>query len=332
MPNFGALSKLGSLSPGYLSTSPDEATVQPVLFAGQQAQGADLDALKKAQSLIDQGAPAQQVYQQTAPQGTAQSVGRATNYIPSSRTGWFQGADGKYRFEFDDSKSKFSPEAFEKLKMVKDVKLGELLSHPELFKLYPEIANIKLLPLSLQEMDEGLRGSYEDKTNTLRLHTDPEIARSTLMHELQHWIQTKEGFAAGGGETAIKPNLELDQLKKINDELKSYIENYYIKYNQMKGLEKEMDPSLFRTMMSNWMKDNPPDFKNFYNEKKQEKLTDLNKRMENLDDYEVYRRLAGETEARNVQNRLSLISKERQKKMPSETQEFPYSEQFVMDQ
>jgi hypothetical protein len=304
MPNFGALSKLGSLSPGYLSTSPDEATVQPVLFAGQQAQGADLDALKKAQSLIDQGAPAQQVYQQTAPQGTAQSVGRATNYIPSSRTGWFQGADGQWRFEFDDSKSKFNPEAFEKVKMVKDVQLGELLSHPELFKLYPEIANIKLLPLSLQEMDEGYSGAFDHTTNTLKLHTDPEIARSTLMHELQHWIQRKEKFAGGGDPVGIKP------LLKMNEILKNL----------------EMSQKLFKSG-----KYSNEEYDKMKKEQKQ-KEEDLYNRLDKFDDYEVYRRLAGETEARNVQNRLKLIAKERQKIMPSETQEFPYSEQFVKEQ
>jgi hypothetical protein len=314
--NLGSLARLGSLAPQYLSTGSDEAAVQPVLFAGQQAQGADLNALRKAQSLAAQGTPTQQVYQQTMPQGTAQTVGRATNYIPSSRTGWFQGADGQWRFEFDDSKSKFNPEAFQKVQNFKDVKLNELLSHPELFKLYPEIANIKLSPLSLQEMDEGLKGDFDPTTNIMRLHSDPQEARQTLMHELQHWIQDKEGFSPGGSVDTAKIDLQTDVINKAKQDRENLQNTIMdlIKKNQFEKAE-NLQGSLIN-----------------FPKQMDQALEDLNKRFGKLDDYDIYRRLSGETEARNVETRLPLTIQQRQKDLPFKTEEFPYSEQFVKEQ
>jgi hypothetical protein len=48
-----------------------------------------------------------------------------------------------------------------------------------------------------------------------------------------------------------------------------------------------------------------------------------------LKDYELYRRLAGETEARNVQNRMQMDLDERRASFPGTTQEYPNEEQYV---
>ena len=48
-----------------------------------------------------------------------------------------------------------------------------------------------------------------------------------------------------------------------------------------------------------------------------------------LKDYELYRRLAGETEARNVQNRMQMDLDERREAFPGSTQDYPNEEQYI---
>lgn len=70
--------------------------------------------------------------------------------------------------------------------------LGGVLDHPELYKHYPELRNLRVIHTDLN----GYRGAYSDKTRTLYLDntgkdTDP---LSTVLHETQHAIQHIEGF------------------------------------------------------------------------------------------------------------------------------------------
>lgn len=309
--NLGALAKLTNLTPDLLT---------PVLFAGEKGKGVDTNVADIAKILAARGQSPQEIYEKTTPKNPE-----------STRTGWFQGADGKWRFEIDDSKSQFNQNAFENLKLAKNVSIGDLLNHPELYQLYPEVGQIKLMPLTLQEMDNGLLGSFDKETNTLKLHTDPEIARSTLMHELQHWIQNKEGFSAGGGDTGIKPTLTIDLLEKFIKQRYENLKNYINESEQLKGQRKEVTPEMW-SLMADRKNQNFENKVKQFEESKRKSENEMQKKFDELSDYDIYRRLAGETEARNVQTRFPMSVKERQKKLPSETQEFPSSEQFIWSQ
>ena len=309
--NLGALAKLTNLSPSLLT---------PVLFAGEKAQGVDTNLVDIAKTLIARGQSPQEVYEKTTPKNPE-----------STRTGWFQGDDGKWRFEIDDSKSQFNENAFENLKRLKDVNLKDLLNHPELYQLYPDVSNIKLQPLTLQEMDSGLKGYYDKETNTLSLHTDPKIARSTLMHELQHFIQKKEGFASGGSEEAIKPFLSSDLTLKFLEQRLKNAQEMINRGSQLEGQKKEVTPEMYNLMVDRYIEDQRQKNKKF-NELQQKSENELNLKLQDLSDYDVYRRLGGETEARNVQTRLPMSIKERRQKLPTETQEFSSSEQFIRGQ
>jgi hypothetical protein len=74
-------------------------------------------------------------------------------------------------------------------------KLADVLDHPALFNAYPELADVLVVPSA----KEGTRGSFDIGKNTIEVdwQSYPSEMLSTLLHEIQHWIQNKEGFARG---------------------------------------------------------------------------------------------------------------------------------------
>lgn len=72
--------------------------------------------------------------------------------------------------------------------------LQNLISHPELFKIYPELKEMTVTTRS------GKGGTYFPNTKEIVVGTDytPAEARGVLLHEIQHAIQNIEGFGRGG--------------------------------------------------------------------------------------------------------------------------------------
>lgn len=104
-------------------------------------------------------------------------------------------------------------------------RLGEVLNFPELYEAYPEL---KKLPVRWMDDSFRYKGSYltggrfaEPCIFAKRKRTDGGKL-STLLHEVQHWIQHREGFAYGtvpGGAQAFlrragHPAAEEDNLYK----------------------------------------------------------------------------------------------------------------------
>ena len=120
------------------------------------------------------------------------------------------GADGKYRFEMDDSNIsvvpynvtvvRFNPNATPKIPTNSNIStLGDIMVADELFYQYPDIQNIPVVFNS--SFDPSLRGSVYNN-NIVALNSDflqkpPEELKKTLIHEIQHLIQGREGFAQG---------------------------------------------------------------------------------------------------------------------------------------
>lgn len=102
------------------------------------------------------------------------------------QTGWFRGADGRWRMEIDDSGAVYQPEGARTL--------GQALEHPELYQRYPALTE---RPFSIDEKArEQWKGGYSRKSQSIKLSPDADIG--TLLHETQHAIQDIEGFAGGG--------------------------------------------------------------------------------------------------------------------------------------
>lgn len=336
MPVFG-------LSPDFLAGRPKRSDVQPVMFGGEGAVGAPLERLKQAQEMQAAGAPAEDIYAKTKTPQT---------------TGWFQGPEEKWRFEFSDKEAQFNPEALAKMHGGQAITLDQLLAHPQLFQYYPHLKEVKLQALTPEEEATGLRGSYSPGTNVLKLLRDPEQARGTLMHELQHMIQSKENWAAGGGDAAPSEMAKLSGLIKSMGSL-SETQNAREKIleesrNKIDQIKKEFEPKLEEAK-----KGSLEDFKKIIDErtaawdkvseernaaikklndeydKAEQKRKAFNEKADqfkrSFSGYEIYRRLGGETEARNTgQNRLIMDLLARQQSLPTTTQDYPYEGQLVM--
>lgn len=98
-------------------------------------------------------------------------------------------ADKKPRFEIDDSKSFFTGAVPDIVPSNSSLKLYGLLRHPELFERYPFLKKVNIT--------KG-EGSYNPGTNTITIPSFDAEGKKTLLHEIQHAIQNKEGFAYGG--------------------------------------------------------------------------------------------------------------------------------------
>ena len=155
-------------------------------------------------------------------------------------TGWQRGPDGKWRFEIDDSKaslkpldqvltvpqntflrsmvglkSKQAPKWVEgKVRVGKAVPLGSILSHDKLFAAYPFLQKMTVNMIvgpGVPKAKEGGELVFRKKGGGLvyspiavRAKTEGEVLK-TLMHEIQHYIQIKEGFAQGSAPSRVKP-------------------------------------------------------------------------------------------------------------------------------
>ena len=144
-------------------------------------------------------------------------------------TGWFRNPyDNILRYEVSDENAKLT-QAFSDLeeskfaKEQKNITLDQALDHPELFKAYPELKDIKVIKQAgFFDWNQRLQGSFNPATNTVNITPYNKNPESTLIHEIQHWIQEKEGFASGGNEDiAIKlatpKQIEKILLKTIDD-------------------------------------------------------------------------------------------------------------------
>lgn len=126
-------------------------------------------------------------------------------------TGWEQGVDGKWRYEIPDGRLDFSglkgkvqrgrytPKGAHRAARLKDV-----LIMPDLYAAYPEIANIRVFTQTLPRQEHAAVQMYSDGTKVIVLNSryakpgkPTEAILSNIVHEVQHVIQSAEGFIQG---------------------------------------------------------------------------------------------------------------------------------------
>lgn len=183
------------------------------IMAGKGAKMADFLSMREALSKLDAGMPRSQVWQEN---------------------GWGKGADGKPRFEIDDSGAKIKDGIDENsVNFMKDVPLGQILDHPELYKNYPELEHLPVTGTAFNPFASGWYNKDLDKMaikpSLLKQYaegekrpwdnTDGKEGLRTLLHEAQHYVQTKEGFAEG---TNSQANLSKDISKETRNARDQY--------------------------------------------------------------------------------------------------------------
>lgn len=112
------------------------------------------------------------------------------------RTGWWLGKDGKWRYEISDKEMRFNPEGY----VDNPQTVGDYVKHDRLFAAYPWITDI---PVHMVDVVTGgspaTNGKYspDGKFIELKKGLTSEKAKYVLSHELQHAIQQAEGFVRG---------------------------------------------------------------------------------------------------------------------------------------
>lgn len=256
-------------------------------------------------------------------------------------TGWERGADGKWRFEIpdfhfnyekwkDNNKElldsmddkdyrnimRYEKEFYEDLspirkknfdelrsrtgyKIKQELTLGDVLEGKgadTLFKYYPELRDVKF---KFSNLGAATVGRYDSKTKTIEVNDallySPRKAELNLQHEVQHVIQHLEGFAKGGNEFQVRGEVK----KKFSEVIKQ------IRQLRAEGKEDEAKAIV-------------------------EKNRGLYNAYTKNDDYNSYKSLAGEVEARNVQERMNMTPEERRKSLAESTEDVARKDQIFL--
>lgn len=218
-------------------------------------------------------------------------------------TGWERGADGKWRYEMPDAKIKDTMDVggghivkrYEDDMLWNGGKLSDVIDAPELFKAYPHLKDVRIETDAIMN-DMPSNGEYNAKTNTITIHADElKYMNSILNHEIQHAIQSIEGFDRGGS-----PRLVRGEIKKRLAEVTKQIRQLRAegKEDEAKAIV-EKNRGLYNAYQAN-------------------------------DDYNSYKSLAGEVEARNVQERMNMTPEERRKTLAESTEDVARKNQIFL--
>lgn len=318
-------------------------------YAGRNAENADLDALHEAERYEMQGVDAETIRQ---------------------KTGWFRGADGKWRWEIDDSgtetdtkwnflrnpDAKRYNELFEKAylydtatvedlnelqildKNLKGVRksplyLDEIVKHDKLFEAYPALRDVKV---RFEANTGNVEGAYHDGSNEIVLRAglklEPERLKDTLIHEIQHAIQSTEGFSGGSSpEYWARRDYESGDMietrlqKEKNGVLRTLEKDEVNKYVRYTELERELGKLFLADENSEDGKrynkieaEQDAIYEELYPNKWFKSLLDIDRKMENPSEVytDLYRDTAGEIEARDAAARRGLTAEERRNRKP----------------
>lgn len=279
-------------------------------FAGVTAKTIDKNRLAEAQIMASNGAHPTEVW---------------------NKTGFFQGADSRWRFEIPDQNAQLKMDNFVDvtpkesmdwssvntnttplirpknplndvdMSGMSDIQqiehlassethqpLSDIIDHPELFKAYPFLKDVKVQNMPPQMNDRTL--AYVDSNNDINMSPmSPDMTKQVLLHEVQHIIQRQEGFARGGSPSLFEhPNISKAQ--KLYDD----------------AIAQGGDPNSPALI-------------------KAKKIIDDNRDKA----YKEYHRLAGEVESRNVEARLLLNELQGKRIPPQSTEDYARNQQMV---
>lgn len=268
-------------------------------------QGAiNLDKAQESTRLLDNLAIARQMEGEKTPQEIRLA------------TGWEKGNDGNWKYEIQDGVLKKDIE-FESMGSIEglsdevmDVVLKDIYDNEELYNTYPELAETEVFiykpkdgtimaDVEASEIQGKIFLNYEkvfDKLQRDRLE-GAKRKHQTIAHELQHIIQRREGFAKGGNTLTTKRLLKETQRKISAKEA----------LNTTEQKVKEISDILNLLM---------------YGE-------DISTIEESIAK-EIYRRLGGEVEARNVESRLDMIPEQRRETLLQETEDVAREDQITI--
>lgn len=247
-------------------------------------------------------------------------------------TGNLKGPDGKWRQEISDKEALFNASSVAGRRVENDLPVGYvgldlgptvggILEHQPLQAAYgtgltsgTRIGNKNTM------FGDGVQGSIDASgVVTINAPAKADQARSTTLHELQHAIQQREGFAQGGNSMmAFLPQ---------NKEAFALL--------AQKRREMQTPLSLDEYTKQAWGMDAPTDevrkaYADYVKTTKQASLSPATDRAaQEWAGKEYYRRLAGEAEARATQARMNMTPAERRATFPYDSYDVPVDQLIV---
>ena len=136
------------------------------------------------------------------------------------QTGWHTGPDGKWRFEIDDTKffvnrtDDWATDAYDF-----GVPLERVVRHDKLFQNYPWLKSVQV---EVHEFDTAWRQDLNTIFIGLEVLKKPHELRSSLLHEIQHAIQHREGLDAGASVLSLTYDTAPGELEAYDVEDRQY--------------------------------------------------------------------------------------------------------------
>lgn len=226
--------------------------------------------------------------------------------------------------------------------------LDDYVKDENLFKAYPELKQIRVEIYNAPTSNTG--ATYYESQNLIRVNEsvlDRADFRSILAHEVQHTVQSIEGFARGGNSMTYRKHL--DALKEKRDAW-SMIEEFADKREELGEDASQMDvynalvneyhsdgfefgdgfiPSrnAFDKGFNLWVRGYDKEgYEDAYNE-----YQSLIEKFGLGGENDRYNELSGEVEARNVQSRMNMTPEERRNTLASETEDVAREDQIFIN-
>jgi hypothetical protein len=312
---LAALSGVGAITgmPGSRMAGPSAADASRTanIFAGPGAKTADHAMLRRAEEMKAAGADRADIWRET---------------------GWFTGADGKWRFEIDDSAaranlSKLGAHPSPMMPGSKAGTLAEGFEHPALYDAYPNMLKTELYH-SPSERRVG-RAVYQHGDepsgipDSITVTGSSRDNTSSVLHEGQHGVQRRESTAPGGSTMSAFPMDGKGGAWPLYRERVQAVTTPH-------PLERYAREAGFDSI-----EDARPSYEKYVKDTRAMGRKGLPPHLERVVQNSVaedwYMRLAGEVEARNVQARQGMTAAERRATPPWETQDTPDDMQILRE-
>lgn len=260
-------------------------------LAGGNAVNAPLEALERAKKMEAAAAYTDDIFKET---------------------GWLKGQDGKWRFEIPDNLDNVNWDVFKKGNTEnKSRLLKSIYQNPKLYEAYPWLADVIV---QLKPMEGNTYGGVaKNDYIVIKEEAGDEQKSGTLIHEIQHLIQDREGFAVGGTDENANEQI-IDRIRELSQKIQSY--DYGAEYADaimdkqemfLESLENPEAVEILNQEINELEKKIPA--------KERDEIWQLASDRQYLretldenagDDYSLYRNLAGEQEARHATDRAII--------------------------
>jgi len=228
------------------------------------------------------------------------------------KTGSVKGPDGQWRQEISDELSTMKGAGeFEKIIMnayergskrtgdqLYKTNVDDVFFHNQLTQAYPDLMKIETQMMPKGKTARGsLSGTSDGQILRMQETLPSNDARSTMLHELQHGIQEREGFAVGGNtrDFAAMRAKAMDQISDLNTQMSTLakrLDNKALPKAEQDALRAQYDQAM----------------------NTRQGLVSTAQ----IDPMQAYGNLMGEAEARLTQRRMDLNPQQRRQNFPFE--------------